>query len=217
MITHDGFRKKQCFIEEDNIIVDGKSYPLASIKESVNYKARMTFVFLLMLFTTPFFAYYGYIGIQQDIINNTDSTDRIVKVAFYLFAFSLPILLWWAVVKFGYKDCSTCRSFWIINGKGVYIEQNDDIGVEQHFREIGLKLRHAGDEENKTRSFAESIKKEWLWLVVYGFFLGVVAFSLSNYLKESIFIPLLLFAVALIFILRFYSLKKEYDNLKWKK
>ncbi|MDO9289229.1 MAG: hypothetical protein Q7T83_10605 [Thermodesulfovibrionales bacterium] len=218
MITHDGYSKKMCYLDGDNILIDGESYPITSIKQTEKYRSRMTFVFVLVLLMTAFVAYGGYKGIQQDIINNNDATDRLVKAAFWLFIFSLPIPLWWAVVKFGYKDCSTCRSFWILNGKGVYVEQNDDIGIEQNFREIELKLSHTGTEEIKAGSASKSNNKEkWLSLVVWGFFFCVVALSLSNYLKENIFVPLLLFAVALIFILRFYSLKKDYDNLKWKK
>ena len=216
MITNDGFRKKKCYLEGDNILIDGESYPITNIKQTENYKSRMIFLIVIMLLMTAFVAYAGYMGLQDNIINNSDSSDRIVNVFFLLVAFGLFACLWRAVVN-GYKY-SNCRSLWIINGKGIYVEQNDDIEIEQIFREIGLRLRNTGNEEAEIDSFAKSNKKEaWLWLIMAGFFFGVLALGLSNYLSENIFIPLLLFAIALVFILRLYSLKKDYDNLKWKK
>ena len=142
-----------------------------------------------------------------------------VKALFWFLIFGLVASLWWVVVKYGYKDCSNCRSFWIINGKGVYIEQNDDVGIEQQFKEIGLKLRNYESGATNTASLVKPNDrvKGWFVLVVSGFFFGVLALGMSNYIGENIFIPLLLFAVALVFLLRFYSLTKYYDNLKWKK
>src|SRR3990170_1322543 len=182
MITHDGFWKKRCHLEGDNIFIDGESYSITSIKQTENYKSRMTFVIVIMLLMTVFVAYAGYMGIQYEVINNSDSKDRMVKAFFLLFTFGLVAFLWWAVVKFSYKDYSNCRSFWLVNGKGVYVEQNDNIGIEQILREISIKLRNTGNEELEIETFRKSSKKEkdWIWLAVTVFFVGVVALGLGN-------------------------------------
>lgn len=218
MITYDGFGKKMCHLEGNNIFVSGVAYPISSIKQIKNYQSRMTFVVIAMLLGTAFVAYAGYMGIQEQVINNPDNTDRIVSAFFLLAGFLLFASLWWIVIKFGYRDCSNCRSFWIINGKGVYVEKNDEAVMEQKFREIGFNLLTTSKEETFFTSFKKTNKKKstWLLLAAFIFFFGVIALGRGNYLNENVCIPLLLIGVVFLFTLRIYDLKKNYDNLKWK-
>ncbi|MFA5354921.1 MAG: hypothetical protein WC291_11885 [Thermodesulfovibrionales bacterium] len=219
MITHDGFRRKMCHLEEKNIFVSGLAYPISSVKQIKNHQSIMAFLVIVMLVGTAFVAYAGYMGIQEQVIKNPDNKDRIVTAFFLLFGFLLLASLWWLLVKFGYSDYSNCRSYWLINGKGVYVEQDDDVGIEQKFRGIGLSLQNdIKDETVPTLSEKTDRRKTtWLWLAALIFFFGVLVLGIGNYLKENIFMPLLLFGVAFIFALRFYDLKTNYDNLKWKK
>ena len=52
MITNNGFRKKQCQLDGNNIVFDGEFYTINSIKETPSYKGRMIFVYFLMAILT---------------------------------------------------------------------------------------------------------------------------------------------------------------------
>ena len=117
------------------------------------------------------------------------------------------------------NDYFTARSFWTINDKWVYIEQNDDIGLEQKLREISLNYSHRAD--NNTRSQLSTSRKDKiegaLWLATIIFFVVIVFLNVKGYISEKVGIPLLVIAGIAVIALRFYDLKEDYDKLKWKK
>ncbi len=222
MFTYNVFRKKKCFLEGNNVIIDGDNYIIQNVKETENYKSRMYFVVLVLLIVTPFIMYVSYMGLKEDIINNHDFTDKTIKSVILLFVLSSITVLWWVVIKFGFIDCSNCRSFWLVNGKGLYIEKNDDFNIEAKLREVKQTIEHSQNKLNDTTrkkskmNIVEQITSI-SWIAVAAFFYGLLYLGLKGYIKEDLFIPLLLFFVAIIFLLRFYQLKEELNNLRWKK
>lgn len=223
MITHNGFREKKCFVQENNIVIDGETYAINSIKETENFKSKMNFILLVMLLYTIFMVYVIYMGFQEQVISNPDSTDRLVKAGFLLLAFSLFMSLWGVVIKYGLIICSNCRSFWLVNGKGLYVEKNDDYNTESRLKEIKLKLPHSTNRsvnpiESKSAKTMIAKIEGILWLLSIVSFFGLVYLVLTNRIKEELIIPLLIIVVASILILRFWQIKKDYlDKLKWKK
>lgn len=206
MITHDGFSKRRCYLEGDCILVDELSYPIETIVKAEKYKSITTLVVVMMLILTVFLAYAGYMGFQQEILKNADSKDRIVQAALMLIIFSIFAGLWWGVLRY---SCFNSRSFWIVNGKGIYVEQNDDIEIEQRFRDIEIKLNNAYTSRPESHVTSKIDKKSLLTVIV------VVIFLIAGFVTRST--SLIILSVSLIFILRLYSLKKDFDELKWKK
>jgi hypothetical protein len=223
MITFNGFRKKKCILEGNHVVIDGDSHFIKSIEEANNYKMKAYFLLGIMVILTLIIVGSVYMGFQEQVIRNPNSKDGLVKVGFLLFNLALLLSLWVAIIKYCLIFSYSCRSFWLINGKGVYIENNDDLNSETNLREIKAKIACnsnetiESDEINTTKSTIRKIV-DILWLIVIVILFSLVYLGNKGYIKDAMLIPLIISDVILIFILRIYDIKTEYyDRSVWKK
>lgn len=175
-----------------------------------------------MIIFTLFFSYTGSMAYQEQIVNNPDLIGKIINSAILLFGLIAGFILWWIIIKVGFINCSNCRNCWTVNSnKGIYVEKDDDLNVEAKLKEIKFKLLNSSptfnDSGDKTKNNITNEMKIIVWFSVALTFAMILYLGFKGYIKESIFVPLVLFVAAIIIVLRFWQLKEEFNNLKWKK
>ncbi len=194
MMTHDGFSKRRCRLEGNNIVIDAEFYPISSMRESPTHK-RGVLIFSLVL----------------------------SMLTIYL-AFKCPILIvmivpvWWGLLRLYLKAYLRGRTFWWINEKLVFTEQTDPMGIEEQIRKIALLYSRRAKEtathmpvgkEEKIKDFVELV-----WLI---YFCSVLALGFSHLVDADFCANLWFPAIILFPFIRAWSFKLDYDRLKWKK
>src|SRR3990172_9366682 len=127
MIASDLFRKKKCFLKDDHLIIDGKKFLINSLKEIPVYKIRRSSLLISIGLAFGFFPtlYILYPDIKDSIFNNPDRFDQIWSIAMFSFVLVVMAFLWWFLIK-SILDTANYRSWWIVNGKGLYTEKDDN-------------------------------------------------------------------------------------------
>jgi len=130
MFTYDGMKRVGCFLQDNNVVVDGVLYEIRSTKNVTSQKS----VGLLFAIAFGCLAVGGVVVGYSDYTNNDRSGVGILAVTCLLL-----LLLVLTFVKV-YLDQRACRSLWQINRYFVVcVEPSDDPTTEIAFSDMPQK------------------------------------------------------------------------------
>ena len=197
------------------MIIEGKTFLINSLEEIPAYKIRLSSLlsFIWLVFSIPIIVLLLYMLYKESIVNNPDRFDQIWSTATFFLTSIIMVFGWWIVIKVVILDASKYRSWWVINGKGLYAEKDDDPDLEFKLKELKERLA-------VNSSLISNPKKNWFDLNTPAKLTALICFSLllifSINILERYNTFLVISIVFFSVLFGILAIKHDIDKLRWK-
>jgi hypothetical protein len=195
VFTYDGFKRKQCSLAGDSLVVDSVEYKITSKLDVSGFNTLILIVTYVPAAVVIFLVWVGFSALQD---------ADIVQASIFVFTIIALIPISVITIKMG-NSMKSCRSIWRINNTHTLcIEKNDDEGMEARIAALPVP-----DEDVFPKSTFKVTKVDVLVIVL------MLVLSLA--IGKGDFSALVIGVVAALFYLRVKDALNDYRNARWRK